>query len=84
MGWILMFYTKGENELYEIFDFNEGKKINVYLEKEGKKLLIVGKPFGTHILEQIFDREDNLISQKIKVNPYKVNISTDGIGDDYD
>jgi len=79
-----MFYTKGENELYEIFDFNEGKKINVYLEKEGKKLLIVGKPFGTHILEQIFDREDNLISQKIKVNPYKVNISTDGIGDDYD
>ncbi|WP_407413789.1 hypothetical protein [Methanobrevibacter sp.] len=78
-----MLYIEEENTLYEVFDFHKGKKIIIYLEEVGKDLLIVGKPFGTHLLEQIFDENDNLISQKFKINPYKVDMSIVLI-DEYD
>lgn len=80
-----MFYTEGEDTIYEVFKTNKGKKIIIYLKKVGKELLITSKPFGTHLLEQIFDQDNNLISQEFKSNPHKIDTNwINYLDDDYD
>ena len=81
-----MFYTEGENTIYEVFKFNNGKKIIIYLKKVGNDLLIVSKPFSTHLLEQIFDQDNNLISQEFKLSHHKIDTNwiINSINDDYD
>lgn len=65
-----MFVTKGETIKYETFPLEKGKKIIIYLSKKNGIFFEDSKCFGSHYLEQIFDKEDNLIGENIKINPH--------------
>lgn len=77
-----MFYIEGENIKYESSPHSLGKKIIIYLEKTEKGFVIKNKCFGTHYLEQIFDKNNELLNESIKENPHFVNL--DNFSDNLD
>ena len=56
---------------YEIFPLNVGKKIIIYLKDVRGKYVGNPKCFSTHILEQMVDESNNVISEVIKENPHR-------------
>ena len=70
-----MFYTEGEDIKYEIIPYELGKKVIIYLKKTEKGFVRKNKCFGTHYLEQIFNENDEIIVENIKINPNHVELS---------
>ena len=73
-----MFYSEGDNIFSEVVPLSEGNKVLVYLEDLGGVYDESCKCFGTHVLEQIMDKEGNIISEAIKKNPHHVELGTLG------
>lgn len=67
------YYTPGEDIIYEIEKFDNKMKVIIYLEYDEKlnRYDFSRKPFGTHCLTQIFDKEDNLLESNLAENPHK-------------
>ena len=64
-------YENSPNKIiYEVFPVTDGKKITIYLTKKGDSISVIGKSFASHCLEQVFDENDQVISETIKENPY--------------
>ena len=59
-----------EKITFESSSINKGKLIKIYLEKKGKKYSKIGKTFASHVLEQVFDEDNQLISEELK--PFKM------------
>ena len=59
-----------EKTLFDIFPFKEGKKIILYLIKDGTIYKNKAKAFATHVLEQVFDDQGNVVSEEIKPFTY--------------
>lgn len=53
----------------------ETHKIIIYVSKGKSKYVKSCKAFGTHFLEQIVDKDNNVIKETIKKNPYYVDLS---------
>lgn len=70
-----MFYTDGEDIKYEIFPHPLGKKVIIYLKKTEKGFVRKNKCFGTHYLEQIFNQDEKIIEENIKINHNYVELS---------
>ncbi len=70
-----MYYAECENIKYEIFSHSSGKKIIIYLKKTEKGFVRKNKCFGTHYLEQIFDQNEEIIEENIKINPNYLEVS---------
>ena len=77
-----MFYIKGQEIDHEVIPYNNGKKVIIYLEKREESFIRTGKCFGTHYLEQIFDKNNELLTESIKENPHFVNL--DNFSDNLD
>ena len=55
---------------YEVEPFFEGCKIIIFLDKNDEAFTITEKINAPFCLEQIFDENDQVISETIKENPY--------------
>lgn len=53
---------------FDVYPLKNGKKINIYLIKEGDKFFDAPKTSATHYLEQIFDDKNNIVNEKIIKN----------------
>lgn len=56
--------TKHAN--YECEPFFDRLKVKIYLNKKGGQLIQSEKCLATHVLEQIFDDDNQLVSEKLK------------------
>ena len=79
-----MYYIKGDNIFHEVFKLKNGKQINIYLKKVQGGYMEECKCFGSHILEQILDENNNVISEVIKENPYYTEFDFSLIDDNED
>ena len=79
-----MYYTIGDDIFHEVSQVKNGKKINIYLKKVQGGFVEECKCFGTHLLEQVFDENNDLISEVIKENPHHTDIDFSLIEDDCD
>lgn len=59
-----------DRTFYEVLQFKSGKKIILYLVKKDDVYKEKAKSFATHILEQIFDNQGNIVSEEIKPFTY--------------
>ncbi len=79
-----MYATLYEDVLYEILKLKQGFQVRIYLSKYKGIFINSNKAFGDYFLEQTFDSNDNLISEKIKKNPHRVEWGDIDYDDDYD
>lgn len=79
-----MYYTPGEDIYYEIFQVKNRIKIIIYLKRVQGGFMDSCKCFGTHLLEQSVDENNNIVSEVIKENPHKVEFDKSLIEDDSD
>lgn len=70
----MSFKRIGDDVYYEVFPLKSGKKIIIYLKNVRGKYVENPKCFGTHVLEQIFDENNNVVSEVIKENSHKIEV----------
>ncbi len=75
----MRFHAEGDDISYEVIPMNNGKKIIIYFKYKNNTYYLSNKGRGTHFLEQIFDENNDLISETIKENPYLFVITEDEI-----
>ena len=51
---------------YECGLYFNNVKINIYLNKKNNRFIQCEKCLATHVLEQVFDEDDQLISEELK------------------
>lgn len=62
----------------------EPHKIIIYVSKGKFKYVESCKAFGTHFLEQILDKNNTVVKETIKKNPYYIELSKDTRNMDWD
>lgn len=70
---ILLFeepYENSEDLFYDILPLDDGKLIKLYIHKANIGFIERERDYASHYLEQVFDNQNNLISEVIKENPY--------------
>lgn len=70
---ILLFeepYENSEDLFYDIFPLENGKVINLYIHKTNLGFIERKKDYASHCLEQVFDENDQIISEVVKENPH--------------
>lgn len=64
-------YIQGGNIFFEVIPLNKcQKKIIIYLSKNNGKFEQECKCYASHYLEQIFDENNQIVSEVIKENPH--------------
>lgn len=70
---ILLFeepYENSEDLFYDILPLDDGKLIKLYIHKANIGFIERKRDYASHYLEQVFNNQNNLISEIIKENPY--------------
>ncbi len=55
-----------EKQFIEVLPFSEGKKIKIYLKEKNRKYVETPIVFASHLLEQVFDKDNQLVSEELK------------------
>lgn len=55
---------------FEVFPEESGKKIILYLKKRDELYFECNKISASHCLEQVFDENDQIVSEVVKENPH--------------
>ena len=63
-------YENSEDLFYDILPLDDGKLIKLYIHKANIGFIERKRDYASHYLEQVFDNQNNLISEIIKENPY--------------
>lgn len=51
---------------YKVSPLKTEKKVIIFLRKKGEQYEVVREPLATHILEQVFDKEENIVQENLK------------------